>query len=103
MARLLRLNRAGSWYHITARANERKAIYRDERDRSHFVELFAPWRKRFRLRLHACVLMDNHYHLLLETTEANLSRAMSACRIDQPQLAMFNGYIRPMYDTFMQH
>ena len=76
MARPLRLNRAGLWYHVTSRGNERKAIYRDDRDRRHFIELFAGWRELFRLRLHAYVLMPNHYHLLLQTQEANLSRAM---------------------------
>jgi len=76
MARLLRLEQAGAWYHITARGNERRAIYRDERDRRHFLELLPGWLERFRTRLHAYVLMENHYHLLLETCEANLSRAM---------------------------
>src|SRR5262249_39165863 len=41
-----------------------------------FLQLVPSWLARFRARLHAYVLMDNHYHLLLETTEANLSRAM---------------------------
>jgi putative transposase len=76
MARLLRINLAGAWYHVSARGNECKAIFRDERDRVHFLELFGPWQERFRTRLHAFVLMDNHYHLFLETGEANLSRAM---------------------------
>ena len=61
---------------MTARGNERKAIYRAERDRKHFLELLPLWCERFRLRLPAYVLMDNHYHFLLQTTEANLSPAM---------------------------
>lgn len=61
---------------MTARGNERKAIYRGEPDRKHFLELLPLWRERFRLRLRAYVLMDNHYHFLLETREANLSEAM---------------------------
>src|SRR5438132_10075420 len=76
MARPLRINLAGLWYHVTARGNEQTAIYRDERDRVHFLGLFARWQERFGVRLHAYVLMDNHYHFLLETSEANLSRAM---------------------------
>jgi REP element-mobilizing transposase RayT len=76
MARLLRLEQPGAWYHITARGNERRPIYRIDADRRHFLELLAHWRDRFRCRLHAYVLMENHYHLLLETPEANLSRAM---------------------------
>src|ERR1051326_7041008 len=76
MARLPRINRPGAWYHVTARGNEGKPIYRDQRDPEHFLDLLARWRERFRLRLHAYVLMPNHYHLLLQTAEANLSRAM---------------------------
>jgi putative transposase len=76
MARPLRIERAGGWYHITARGNERRAIYRDNRDRQHFCELLADMVSQFNLVLHAFVLMDNHYHLLVELREANLSRAV---------------------------
>jgi putative transposase len=76
MARRLRTDRAGAWYHLTSRGNERRAIYRDDRDRQHFLELLPRWSERFRLRLHVFGLMDNHYHLLAEFTEANLSQAM---------------------------
>jgi REP element-mobilizing transposase RayT len=76
MARRLRIELAGGWYHVTARGNEQRPIYRDERDRRHFLELLPGWLERFRARLHCYVLMDNHYHLLLETLEANLSSAM---------------------------
>jgi putative transposase len=76
MARPGRLNQPGAWYPVTSRGNDRKAIYRDDADRRHFVELFTTWPERFGLRLHAYVLMDNHFHLLLETPGANLSRAM---------------------------
>ena len=63
MARSLRIERPGAWYHITARGNERRTIFRDERDRAHFCELLGEAVERFGLRLHAWVLMDNHYHL----------------------------------------
>lgn len=76
MARPLRIEREGGWYHVTARGNERRRIYRDDRDRHHFKDLMAEARTRFRLRLHVYVLMDNHYHLLVELQEANLSQAM---------------------------
>ena len=76
MARLLRLLRQGAWYHITARGNEQRLIYLDERDRAHFLELIPRWLERFDCRLHAYVLMGNHYHLLLQTRQPNLSRAM---------------------------
>jgi REP element-mobilizing transposase RayT len=76
MGRPLRIERAGGWYHLTGRGNERKAIYRDNRDRFHFIGLVAEVVRRFRLILHGYQLMDNHYHLILELGEKNLSRAM---------------------------
>jgi putative transposase len=76
MARPLRIETPGGWYHVIARGNERKAIYRDHRDRRHFLGLLAEIVARYRVRLHCFVLMDNHYHLLLELSEANLSRAV---------------------------
>lgn len=76
MARPLRIERPGGRYHVTARGNERKPIYRDDSDRFHFLELLSDLGERFGAKVHAFVLMENHFHLLLETPEANLSRAM---------------------------
>jgi len=76
MARPLRIELAGGWYHVTNRGNERKAIYRDERDRGHFLELVEETTLRFRVRLHSYVLMENHYHLIVELLDPNLSRAI---------------------------
>jgi len=72
----LRIERPGGRYHVTARGNERKEIFRGEADRFHFLELLSQLGDGCGVRVHAYVLMDNHYHLLLETPEANLSRAM---------------------------
>jgi REP element-mobilizing transposase RayT len=76
MARPLRIQRTGCWYHVTARGNERRAIFLDDRDRRHFLELLERMVGMFGLRLHAFVLMSNHYHLLIEPGQANLSRAV---------------------------
>ena len=76
MARPLRLAFAGGVYHVTARGNERKAIVRGDPDRARFVDTLAAMVERYRVRCHAWVLMDNHYHLLLETPSPNLSRAL---------------------------
>jgi REP element-mobilizing transposase RayT len=70
------MERAGGRFHVTARGNDRKDIFRVDADRFHFLELLSDLGERFRTRVHAYVLMDNHYHLLLETAEANLSRTM---------------------------
>jgi putative transposase len=76
MARPLRVEFAGAWYHVTARGNERRAIFRSERDRERFLELLAEGATRFALRWHGYVLMPNHYHLIVETPQSNLCRAM---------------------------
>ena len=59
---------------MTARGNERKSIFRDDRDRKHLLGLFSELPERFGVRVHGWVMMDNHYHLLVETREENLSR-----------------------------
>jgi len=76
MARPLRIDVSGGWYHVTCRGNERQPVFRDDRDRRRFLELLAEWTERFGLLVHAYVLMTNHYHLLVETPRANLSAAM---------------------------
>ncbi len=76
MARQLRHHQAGGWYHITSRGMGRQAIYADDADRAHFVGLLAEAAGRYGLVLHAYVLMDNHYHLLIESPAGNVSRAM---------------------------
>jgi len=76
MTRPLRIDLEDGWYHVTARGNERKPIYRDDRDRSHFLELVEAMVATYQVRLHAYVLMTNHYHLLVQTPRANLSAAM---------------------------
>ena len=81
MARALRILCPGGRYHITARGNERREIFWDDTDRFHFLELLSELGKRFGSRVHAYVLMDNHYHLLLETPEPNLSCAMQWCNV----------------------
>ena len=53
MARSLRIERPSGRYHVTARGNERKAIYRTDRDRAHFLELLAEATERFGIRLHS--------------------------------------------------
>src|SRR3990172_13240901 len=76
MARPLRVLSPGALYHVTARGNEHKVIFRTDADREQFLAVLAHAVARYRLRLHAYVLMDNHYHLLVETQEANLSLAL---------------------------
>jgi REP element-mobilizing transposase RayT len=76
MSRPLRLEHPGALWHVTSRGNERREIFRDDPDRELFLETLGRVVAMFRWRLYAWVLMNNHYHLLLETPEPNLSRGM---------------------------
>jgi REP element-mobilizing transposase RayT len=76
MARPLRIEYDGALYHLTSRGNERKAIFRDDTDRKLFLSTLAQGVERFHWLCHAYCLMDNHYHLVVETPEANLSKGM---------------------------
>ena len=76
MSRPLRLEYAGAFWHVTARGNERRDIFREEADRDDFLRILGRTVTLFRWRLHAYVLMGNHYHLLVETPEPTLSRGM---------------------------
>lgn len=76
MARPLRIEFPGAIYHLTARGNAREAIFRDEADRDLFLDALGQVVTRFAWLCHAYCLMDNHYHLLIETPEGNLSPGM---------------------------
>jgi len=76
MARQLRIEFEGAFYHVTARGNERKKIFLSKRDHEKFYHYLAEARDKYRFILHAFVIMGTHYHLLIETPEANLSRIM---------------------------
>ena len=76
MARPARVDVVDGWYHVTSRGIERRRIYVEERDYAHFQELLEKTVEQFRIRLHAFVQMPNHYHLIVQTPEANLSRAI---------------------------
>lgn len=75
MARPLRIEFPGAVYHVTSRGNARQDIVVDDRDRSQFVSFLAHVVDRFGWLCHAYCLMDNHYHLLIETPKPNLSSA----------------------------
>lgn len=76
MARQLRIEFAGALYHITSRGNAREAIYLNDQDRTEFLSLLSNACRRFNWYCHAYCLMDNHYHLLIETNTSSLSKGM---------------------------
>jgi len=76
MARPLRIEYAGAVYHITSRGNEKKAVFKTDRDRELFLNTLQHVNKRYNWICHAYCLMDNHYHLLIETPDGNLALGM---------------------------
>lgn len=76
MARPLRIEFPGAVYHITSRGDEKKPIFLDDKDREDFLNLLQDINKRHHWICHAYCLMNNHYHLLIETPEGNLSIGM---------------------------
>ncbi|MGQ9647466.1 MAG: transposase [Thermodesulfobacteriota bacterium] len=76
MARPFRIEFPGAVYHVTSRGNERKAIFRDDQDRKIFLDTFEDVTVRYNWLCHAHCLMDNHYHLLIDTRDGNLSIGM---------------------------
>ena len=63
-------------FHVTCRGNDRRVIFRDDHDRARFLEQLRSASEIFSVRVHAYVLMSNHFHLIVETPKANLSEFM---------------------------
>lgn len=76
MARPLRYEAAGAVYHVMARGDGGKTVFEDNSDRYSWLALLERACERFGWRVHAWVLMGNHFHLLLETPEPNLVAGM---------------------------
>lgn len=76
MARQWRIAFPGALYHVLSRGNDRREIFCSDNDRQVFLQLLGDLSERFEVDVHAYVLMGNHYHLLLKTQQANLSKAM---------------------------
>jgi REP element-mobilizing transposase RayT len=71
-----RIEYSGAFGHVTARGNDKQAIFLDDVDYMTFLRMLAQVVAEFGWRCHAYCLMPNHYHLLLETPEPNLGRGM---------------------------
>jgi REP-associated tyrosine transposase len=76
MPRRLRVEYAGAIYHVLSRGDRREAIFRDVRDRERFLETLGEACAKTAWEVHAWRLMNNHFHLVLETPEANLASGM---------------------------
>lgn len=76
MARPLRIEYPGAFYHITSRGNEHQDIFKSDTERERFLSYLESAAERYGAVIHIYCLMSNHYHLLLETPEENLSQIM---------------------------
>jgi REP element-mobilizing transposase RayT len=76
MGRAWRIEYEGALYHVMSRGNERRDIFLDYDDHFAFLDLIGEFSERFEIDIYAYVLMKNHYHLLIRTNRANLSKAM---------------------------
>lgn len=76
MARQLRIEFEGAFYHVTSRGNLREKVFFVDNDRERFLEILRRTKERYGYLLHAYALMDNHYHLMIETPRANISQIM---------------------------
>ena len=88
MARPLRIEYPGAVYHVTSRGNEKKPVFKDEADRQNFLNTLQHVNKRYNWICHAYCLMTNHYHILIETPEGNLSIGMR--QINSVYTQLFN-------------
>ena len=82
MARQLRIEYEGAFYHVNSRGNLRERIFFDDRDRDNFIDILKRTKERYSYLLHAYVLMDNHYHLLIKKGQ-NRDRRLQSCNQKQ--------------------
>ena len=76
MTRPLRVDRAGALYHVTSRGDRREDIFHHASDREDWLSLLEQVCERFNSRCHAYCQMTNHYHVVVDTPDANLSHGM---------------------------
>jgi putative transposase len=94
MGRPLRIEYAGALYHITSRGNERRKIFLEDGDRKKFLGILEDYHDRYGILIHSYVLMDNHYHLILETPKGNLLKVMHGLN------GGYTGYFNRKYGRF---
>jgi len=78
MARALRIEYKGAFYHVISRGNNREETFLDDTDRKQFLKYLKEQTLRYGIKIHAWCLMSNHYHLVVETPLGNLSKTMQS-------------------------
>lgn len=76
MPRPLRIEYAGARYHVMSWGDRREAIFHDDADRQEFLRTLGQACLKTRWQVHAYCLMNNHFHLVIETPQPNLSLGM---------------------------
>jgi len=76
---------AGAFYHVIVRGNQRRDIFRDDRDRQTYLKRVEHYRSRYRFNIYAYCLMNNHVHILIETKEVGLSKVMQGIQFTYTQ------------------
>ena len=76
MSRPLRIAYPNAWYHIMNRGRRAEKLFLDKFDYEVFVDLLQETSEVWNLRIAAYCLMPNHYHMLVNTPDGNISRAM---------------------------
>lgn len=92
MGRPLRIEYPGALYHVTSRGNEKRVIFLDDYDRKKFINILGDYNDRHGILIHCYVLMDNHYHLVLETPLGNLLKVMHGIN------SAYTGYFNRKHD-----
>jgi REP element-mobilizing transposase RayT len=115
MARPLRIQYPGAFYHVINRGNSGEKIFKSDRDHAKFLEYLDTATERFAIRIHTYCLMTNHYHLLVETPQANLSQAIKWINVSyaayfnrkrQRRGHLFQGRYKAILvdaDTYLKH
>lgn len=91
MGRPIRVEYSAALYHITSRGNERKKIFLKDADRIKFLKILEDYHDRYEILIHCYILMDNHYHLILETPRGNLLKVMHGIN------SSYTGYFNRKY------
>lgn len=76
MGRPLRIEYPGALYHVTSRENEKRRIFLQDSDRLRFLRILEEYHDRYGILIHNYILMNNHYHLIIETPRGNLLKVM---------------------------
>ena len=90
MSRPLRIEYPNAVYHITCRGNERQIIFKDNADRRKFLQFLIQSLNIYTVKLYSYVLMNNHFHLLVETPLANLAEFMRKLILPIPATTIDN-------------